>query len=94
MKVHRKPVMVEVVQFTGDNLDTISEFTKGWANVDLIGKLILVRDGFVSKCVRPGDWLVWGHDCCPCCDRQFSWKALSSKEFSRQYETAWWAVQE
>lgn len=64
MKYRKKPIVIDAVQFTGDNLDEIRAF----AGKNLVGEtcmgrkvydvLIRTHEGMLSA--YPGDWIIKG----------------------------------
>lgn len=54
-KYRRKPIIVEAIQYTGDNKTEIMEFTHGEAHpLNEFEKLMVLRVGRV----KAGDWIV------------------------------------
>lgn len=64
----KKPVTVDAIQITGDNLDAVSEFTKGFSERRSIYNDVdnSFEEGFVIKTAegrmtaRVGDWIIKG----------------------------------
>jgi len=58
MKYRKKPVVIEAVQFTGDNHFTLGAFCGRKARPDGDNLLIDTLEGEMTA--RPGDWIIQG----------------------------------
>ena len=59
MKFRKKPVVIDAIQWTGDNIEEIGEFLAGvhWATAGR-NPVILTREGDMT--VSPNDWIIKG----------------------------------
>ncbi len=69
MKYRKKPVVIDAVQWTGDNLDTVLAFCAGDATYELMAKgnselvICTLEDGDAAEAkhvASRGDWIIRG----------------------------------
>ena len=79
MKYTTKPVQVEAIRYTGDNYDTIREFTNGSVTSAsiLFPSLTLIGEEWNQR-VEIGDWIVKYSD--------YDYEAFSDKEFRATFK--------
>lgn len=59
MKYRKKPVVIEALQYIGDNADEIIEFTKGLAHVG-VGKSLIIPTLEGDHVASIGDYIIKG----------------------------------
>ena len=60
MKYRKKPVVIEAVQWTGDNFDEVSEFTNGALRWDDEGLWLIIPTLEGDHLARVGDFIIQG----------------------------------
>lgn len=59
MKYRKKPVVIEALQYTGDNADEIIKFTKGLVQVG-VGKSLIIPTLEGDHIASVGDYIIKG----------------------------------
>jgi hypothetical protein len=60
MKFRKKPVVIEAVQWTGNNLEEIRQFTQNIATYSSLSDLLIIPTLEGNMTAIPTDWIIKG----------------------------------